>query len=272
MCGLIVVDAGSTFHGVFADACLLFGICLHAASRSNHKAVSVECFFRFLNKAVTIITSSDCDTPLVPVKAAMIATYTWNCSPIDDGYIITGNGKSKRLRKTTKGWMLCVHWKDQLTSWEQLADLKESNPVVVAEYAVSRDIHKEPAFAWWVPYTMKKRNRILAAVQARYHKKTHKFGIRMPKSVQEAYTIDKSNGNEDWRKSIQKEMNDVMIAFQVLEDTEDVPIGHEYVKCRVIFDLKMENFRRKARLVAGGHMTSPPAAATYASVVSHKSV
>jgi hypothetical protein len=189
-----------------------------------------------------------------------------------DGYLITGNGKSKRLRKTTKGWMLCVHWKDQSTSWERLADLKESNPVEVAEYAVSRDIHEEPAFAWWVPYTMKKRNRILAAVQARYHKKTHKFGIRMPKSVQEAYAIDKSNGNDDWRKSIQKEMNDVMIAFQVLEDTEDVPIGHQYVKCHMIFDVKMENFRRKARLVAGGHMTSPPAAATYASVVSRESV
>jgi hypothetical protein len=34
----------------------------------------------------------------------------------------------------------------------------------------------------------------------------------------------------------------------------------------------MENFRRKARLVAGGNMTDPPAAATYASVVSRESV
>ena len=168
--------------------------------------------------------------------------------------------------------MLCVHWKDQSTSWERLADLKESNPVKVAEYAVSRGISDEPAFAWWEPYTMKKRNRILAAISARYHKKTHKFGIRMPKSVQEAYAIDKSNGNDDWRNSIQKEMNDVMIAFQLLEDTEDVPIGHQYVQCHMIFDVKMENFRRKARFVAGGHMTSPPAAATYASVVSRESV
>ena len=33
-----------------------------------------------------------------------------------------------------------------------------------------------------------------------------------------------------------------------------------------------ENFRRKARLVAGGHRTKPPAAITYSSVVSRDSV
>jgi hypothetical protein len=82
MCGLVVVDAGSTFCGIFADACALLGLRLHPASRGNHKAVSVERFFRYLNKAVTI-ASSDRGTLLVWVEAAMIATYAWNCSPID---------------------------------------------------------------------------------------------------------------------------------------------------------------------------------------------
>jgi hypothetical protein len=63
MCGLIVVE-GSTFYGVFSEACALLGIHLHAASRGNHKAVSVERFFRCLNKAV-IIASSDRGTHLV---------------------------------------------------------------------------------------------------------------------------------------------------------------------------------------------------------------
>jgi hypothetical protein len=31
-----------------------------------------------------------------------------------------------------------------------LKDLKESNPVEVAEYAVANKIDDEPAFAWWV--------------------------------------------------------------------------------------------------------------------------
>jgi hypothetical protein len=40
----------------------------------------------------------------------------------------------------------------------------------------------------------------------------------------------------------------------------------------MIFDLKMEDFRRKARFVAGGHTTDTPHAMTYANVVSKDSV
>ncbi len=40
----------------------------------------------------------------------------------------------------------------------------------------------------------------------------------------------------------------------------------------MIFDVKMEDFRRKARLAAGGHRTEAPATITYASVVSRETV
>ena len=40
----------------------------------------------------------------------------------------------------------------------------------------------------------------------------------------------------------------------------------------IIFDVKMGTFRRKARLVAGGHVTDPPTADTYSSVASKESV
>ena len=86
------------------------------------------------------------------------------------------------MRQTTKGWHLCVEGKDGTTSWERLAYLKESNPIEVAEYAVAHGIDGEAAFAWWVPFTLKRRNRIIAAVNKRYHKRTHKFGIEIPKT------------------------------------------------------------------------------------------
>ena len=45
------------------------------------------------------------------------------------------------------------------------------------------------------------------------------------------------------------------------------------MRCHMIFDVKFgENFRRKARLVAGGHMTDTPNTLTYSSVVSCDSV
>ena len=186
-----------------------------------------------------------------------------------DAYI-TVKGKKSR-RKTTKGWSLCIEWKDGTTSWERLADLKESNPVEVAEYAVAMGIEDQPAFQWWVPYTLNKRDRIISAVNSRYHKRAHKFGFRVPKTVHEAMEIDKENGDDRWAKSVKKEMDAVRIAFEI-KDSPDRPVGYERIGCHLIFDVKMEDFRFKARMVANGNETDTPAVLTYASVVSRESV
>ncbi|KAL7478062.1 LOW QUALITY PROTEIN: hypothetical protein ACHAW6_003850 [Cyclotella cf. meneghiniana] len=42
--------------------------------------------------------------------------------------------------------------------------------------------------------------------------------------------------------------------------------------CPTIFDVKMEDFCRKAGLLAGGHMTKAPANLTYTSVMSHNTM
>ena len=45
------------------------------------------------------------------------------------------------------------------------------------------------------------------------------------------------------------------------------------IKCHIIFDVKLgENFRQKARLVGGGHMTTAHTSVTYSSVVSRDPV
>jgi hypothetical protein len=56
------------------------------------------------------------------------------------------------------------------------------------------EVEKEPAFSWWLLFTLKKQNMIIAVVNKQDHKKTHKFGNRMPKSINEAYWIDMENG------------------------------------------------------------------------------
>jgi hypothetical protein len=82
MCGMVVVDAGSSFLAVFEAMCEVLQIRCHAAAKGNHKAVSVERYFRFLNKAVTIAIN-DRDDHTVWVAAAMTAGYAWNSAPID---------------------------------------------------------------------------------------------------------------------------------------------------------------------------------------------
>ena len=98
--------------------------------------------------------------------------------------------------------------------------------------------------------------------------------IKIPKTVEEALELDRINGDTQWQDAINKEMANVRIAFQLCENgKKDIPIGYQEIKCHMIFDVKMsENFRRKARFVAGGHTTETPDVITYSSVVSRDSV
>ena len=85
---------------------------------------------------------------------------------------------------------------------------------------------------------------------------------------------NKENGDTKWWDKIFQEMGNVRSAFQVHEETKaDPPIGYQQIKCHMIIDVNMgENFRRKARLFGGGHMTEAPSSITYSSVVSRDSI
>jgi hypothetical protein len=140
------------------------------------------------------------------------------------------------------------------------------------EHAATKNLYYEPAFAWWVPHVLKKRNRIIAAVIKRYNKRTHKFGIQVPKTWGEAVKLDEENGNTLWQDAIGKEMNKVRISFKVLHGEEAIPPTYQERRCHMIFYVKMEDFHLNAWFVAGGHTTNAPHMMTYASVVSRESV
>ena len=144
---------------------------------------------------------------------------------LQDGFITTGTG-TRRRRETTIWWELLAQWNDRSTNWVSLKDLKEAYPVQTAEYAVVAKIAMEPAFAWWVPYTLKKRNRIISKVKSKYWLRTHKFGIWIPKSVEEAKRLDQDNGDSQWLEAICNEMTNVRPAFEVWEkEVDHIPPG-----------------------------------------------
>ena len=49
-------------------------------------------------------------------------------------------------------------------------------------------------------------------------KKTHKFGVEVPKTVKEAQELDQRNGDTKWTDSISKEMTNVRVAFDILKE------------------------------------------------------
>jgi len=89
-------------------------------------------------------------------------------------------------------------------------------------------------------------------VNKHYIKRTHKFGIEVPKTIKRALEIDKENGNSLWRDAIAKEMQAVKITFKMLEDGQKPTPGYQLMSWHIIFDVKLDGFKRKARLVAGG--------------------
>jgi hypothetical protein len=179
--------------------------------------------------------------------------------------------RQQQRTHTTKGWRFNCLWADGSSSWKEMRNLKHSNPVELAEYAQSRNLLSEAAFNWWSPYVLHKKNRIIKKVKSRYWQRTHKYGVRLPKSATEALDLDKENGNTLWYDAIQKEMRNVKSAFQFLPVGSTTPIGSKKIPCHIIFDVRMD-FSRKARFVAGEHKTDPPSSLTYSSVMSGESV
>ena len=61
--------------------------------------------------------------------------------------------------------------------------------------------------------------------------------------MEEAYVLDSKNGNTLWADVISKEMENVRVVFEILPDGKLVHIGHQFVQCDMVFDIKMEDFR-----------------------------
>ena len=79
----------------------------------------------------------------------------------------------------------------------------------------------------------------MAKVKSKYWICTHKFGIRVPKTVEEAKRLDQQNGNHLWWEAICKEMNNVRFSFDIFDSDVNDLNGNQFVECNMIFDIKM---------------------------------
>ena len=61
------------------------------------------------------------------------------------------------------------------------------------------------------------------------------------------------------------------VAFKIIDD-ETIPRDYQFLRCHMIFDVKIEDFFRIARFIAGGHMTKAPVDMTCAGIMSRETV
>ena len=115
---------------------------------------------------------------------------------------------------TTVGWDVLIEWKDGKTTWVPMKEIKEPNPVELAEYAIRNRLVEEPAFKQWVPDVIWKQNILINKVKSRYWRTTYKLGVHLPYTVKEALRIDAESGITFWSDAICKEMRYMRPAFE----------------------------------------------------------
>ena len=84
----------------------------------------------------------------------------------------------------------------------------------------------------------------------------YKFGVRVANNYKEALKLDKENGNTYWQDAIKLELSQIL-GYDTFKDMgigAKAPTGFQRINVHFVFDVKA-TLQRKARLVAGGHMT-----------------
>ena len=61
-----------------------------------------------------------------------------------------------------------------------------------------------PVFTWWVHFTLRKRDKVIAKVNYCFCKSFHKYRIDIPTSVDDVKRIDRENKNTFWKYALNK--------------------------------------------------------------------
>ena len=177
------------------------------------------------------------------------------------------------------GVNLLIKWEDGSQSWEPLSNyLKPQNIPYTAAYARKHKLVGQPG---WKSRALRRlcekvkmfdRQIKKAKLHSLRTKPRYKFGVLVPRNYEQALELDEQNGDTKWKDAIDLELQQV-ISHGTFRDLGFAPGPNGFQKIRVhyVFDCKHDG-RRKARLVAGGHLTETPVDPVYSSVVSLRGI
>jgi hypothetical protein len=173
-------------------------------------------------------------------------------------------------------WNLLVHWEDDTQTWEPLTIIAKDDPVSVASYGKANDLLNEPGRKRLKNLVRreKKLKRMLKSARLSSGKRVpkYKIGVRIPNGYSEVNYLDSLDQNTKWKDGSLKEI-DLLNDYKCFKDDgkhTPTPKGYQRIRLIWVFDVK-QDLRRRARLVAGGHMTEPIKKVLYSGVVSLRS-
>jgi hypothetical protein len=153
----------------------------------------------------------------------------------------------------------------------------KDDPVTCAEYAKANHLLETEGWKGLkrIARRQKMYDRMINQTRLKSQRRAirYKFGVRVPRDYKEALLLDRENGNTLWHDAIQLEHSQLS-EYETFRDCGKrckPPDGHQRINVHFVFDVK-QSLKRKARLVAGGHMTAPPKDSVYSGVVSLRSL
>ena len=169
-------------------------------------------------------------------------------------------------------WNVRVEWENGEITWEPLGIIAKSDPITCAIYAKENGLLDTPGWVQFKKLARRQKKLIRMANQAKLksfrHSSVYKFGVQVPHNHAEAMELDKRDGGNLWAEAESRELNQID-EYDTFTDLGKGarPKDHRKIRVHMVYDVKPD-LRRKARLVAGGHLTPTPIHSVYSSVVS----
>ena len=189
---------------------------------------------------------------------------------------ITGHkGPLRKGDEEYKGstWNLHIEWENGEQTWEPLHLLAQDDPVSCAKYAKEQQLLNTDGWKRFRRIARREKKMMRQVNQAKLRSfrtaPRYKYGIEVPRDFKHAMELDRAAGNNKWKESIDLELRQLTEykAFKDLGKGTPLPEGYKKIRVHLVFDVK-HDLRRKARLVAGGHLTDVPVDSVYSGVVS----
>lgn len=177
-----------------------------------------------------------------------------------------------------------VEWETGESTYEPLSLIAQDDPVTCAVYAKKNKLLNTPGWKQFRKHIDGTARIIKTATKSKIrhtkHAVKYQYGVQIPRNYAEAVELDKQNGNTMWADAVKLELgqikdydtfNDVGIAQWIDGKISNAPEGYKRIRVHLVFAVKHDG-RRKARLVADGHLTEKPIETIYSSVASTRSI
>ena len=188
--------------------------------------------------------------------------------------ILNHQGPLKPNHPDYKGssWNVQILWENDEVTWEPLRIIAASDPVTCAIYAKNNQLLHLDGWARFKRLASRQKKLLRLAHQARLQSyrlaPRYKFGVQVPRNHDQAMELDRANGNTLWRDAEKLELAQIN-EYETFQDLGigKRPAGYKQIRVHFVYDVK-PTLKRKARLVADGHLTDTPIDSVYSSVVS----